>query len=387
MKKINLTENSISMRETLLIVDDEDAVRRVLYLKLSREGYTCQEANNAEQALNVLETIPIALAILDIKMPGKSGMELLPEIKQGYPDTALIMVTAVNDIDIAVQCLKLGADDYLCKPFNLDDVSLAVQRALDKRRLQLELREYQQFLEEKVEEQMVEMRRLFLGAIEALVSALEAKDKYTGGHSRRVTEIALAVGKELGLSAQQMEDLRWGSLLHDVGKIAIHEVIQNKPGRLTPEEYEHIMTHPQIGGRIVRPVVNGKITEIIEHHHDHYDSSGLHQVVAGRDIPLGARIIAVADAFDAMTSDRPYRAAMSVAEAVGEIKRCADSQFDPAIVAAFLKTVQTVTAEGSRPRSDAPDGDLSEYRDAMTHDDTYRVIGRSPDECPHILTK
>ena len=345
MKQIDHTRNSTSMRETLLLVDDEDAVRRVLYLKLSREGYTCQEANNAEQALHVLETIPIALAILDIKMPGKSGMELLPEIKEGYPDTAVIMATAVNDVNIAVQCVNLGADDYLCKPFNLDDVSLAVQRVLDNRRLQLELREYQQFLEEKVEEQMVEMRRLFLGAIEALVSALEAKDKYTGGHSRRVTEVALAVGKELGLSAQEMEDLRWGSLLHDVGKIAIHEVIQNKPGRLTPEEYEHIMTHPQIGGRIVRPVVNGKITEIIEHHHDHYDSSGLHQVVVGRDIPLGARVIAVADAFDAMTSDRPYRAAMSVAEAVAEIKRCADSQFDPVIVAAFLKTVETVTVQ------------------------------------------
>jgi len=358
MKQIDHARNSTSMRETLLVVDDQDAVRRVLYLKLSREGYTCQEANNADQAVHVLETIPIALVILDIKMPGKSGMELLPEIKEGYPDTAVIMATAVNDIDIAVQCLKLGADDYLCKPFNLDDVSLAVQRALDKRRLQLELREYQQFLEEKVEEQMGEMRRLFLGAIEALVSALEAKDKYTGGHSRRVTEIALAVGKELGLSAQDMENLRWGSLLHDVGKIAIHEVIQNKPGRLTPEEYEHIMTHPQIGGRIVRPVVNGRITEIIEHHHDHYDSSGLHQVVAGRDIPLGARIIAVADAFDAMTSDRPYRAAMSVGEAVEEIKRCADSQFDPVIVAAFLKTVETVTVQASEPPSGAPDGEL-----------------------------
>ncbi len=358
MKQVNLTEKSISMRETLLIVDDEDMIRKVLHLKLSREGYVCEEANNAEQALHVLETIPIALVVLDIKMPGRSGIELLPEIKLGYPNTAAIMATAVNDIDVAIQCLKQGADDYICKPFNLEEVSLAVQRALEKRRLQLELREYQEFLEDKVEEQMMGTRRLFLGAMEALVSALEAKDKYTGGHSRRVTEVALAVGKELGLSAQQMENLRWGSLLHDVGKIAIHEVIQNKPGRLTPEEYEHIMTHPQIGGRIVRPVVNGKITEIIEHHHDHYDSSGLHQVVAGRDIPLGARIIAVADAFDAMTSDRPYRAAMSVAEAVGEIKRCADSQFDPVIVAAFLKTVETVTAEASQPPSGAPDGEL-----------------------------
>ncbi|MGB5925784.1 MAG: HD domain-containing phosphohydrolase [Dehalococcoidia bacterium] len=358
MKQADPAGKSISIRETLLIVDDEDVIRKVLHLKLSREGYVCEEASDAERAVHILETIPIALVVLDIKMPGKSGIELLPEIKAGYPDTAVIMATAVNDINIAVQCLKLGADDYICKPFNLDEVSLAVQRALEKRRLQLELREYQQFLEEKVEEQMIGMRKLFLGAMEALVSALEAKDKYTGGHSRRVTEIALAIGKELGLSAQDTENLRWGSLLHDVGKIAIHQVIQNKPGSLTREEYEHIMIHPQSGAHIVRPVVNGRITEIIEHHHDHYDGTGLHQVAVGSDIPLGARVIAVADAFDAMTSDRPYRSAMSIAEAAEEIKRCADTQFDPVIVAAFLRTVGTVTAQVSEPQSGAPDGQL-----------------------------
>jgi len=352
MKKVDLTEKSISMRETLLIVDDEDMIRRVLHLKLSREGYVCEEANNAEQALHMLETIPIALVVLDIKMPGKSGIGLLPEIKRGYPDTAVIMATAVNDIDVAIQCLKQGADDYICKPFNLEEVSLAVKRALEKRRLQLEIREYQQYLEERIEEQTGQLRKLFLSAIGALVSALEAKDEYTGGHSRRVTDIALAIGNQLGLSARDMEDLRWGSLLHDIGKIAVDAAIQNKPGKLTREQYEHIMTHVQVGADIVRPVVNGKITEIIEHHHDHYDGSGLHQVVAGRDIPLGARVIAVADAFDAMTSDRPYRAAMSITQGVEEIKRCAGTQFDPVIVAAFLKTVETVTAQASQPQSD-----------------------------------
>jgi putative two-component system response regulator len=333
------TRAMASQKERLLIVDDEPGIRRLLCSKLSGEGYQCEEANGAEHALNMLAEGSIALAMLDVKMPGKSGIELLPEIKTGYPDTAVIMATAINDIGVAVECLKQGADDYICKPFNLDEVSLSVQRALEKRHLQLEIREYQQYLEERIEEQTGEIRKIFLGAIEALVSALEAKDKYTGGHSRRVTEIALALGNELNLSPQDMEDLRWGSLLHDIGKIAVDQIIQNKPGKLTRDEYEHIMTHVHVGAEIVRPVVTKRITDMIEHHHDHYDGRGLHQVISGGDIPLGARILAVADAFDAMISDRPYRSAMSMTQIVAEIKRCAGTQFDPAVVTAFLNTV------------------------------------------------
>ena len=370
MKQANANEKSIEgildQQEKLLIVDDEVAIRKLLHQKLSREGYQCEEAPDAEQTMNMLATNPIALVIMDIKMPGKSGIDLLPEIKSGYPDTAVIMATAVTDISVATQCLKQGADDYLCKPFNLEEVSLAVQRALEKRRLLLEVRDYQQFLEEKVEEQTGEIKKLFLGAIEALVSALEAKDRYTGGHSRRVTEIALALGNELGLSTQDIEDLRWASLLHDIGKIAIDQTIQNKPGKLTREEYEHIMLHVHIGAEIVKPVVNGKISKMIEHHHDHYDGKGLHQVIAGSDIPLGARILAVADAFDAMTSDRPYRAAMSISEAIDEIKRCAGTQFDPIIVTAFLKTAEIAATRVRSLQSGAPEGNPREYGDFNT---------------------
>ena len=326
-------------RETLLIVDDEPGIRRLVRQILSQEGYHCKEADNAERALNLLTADSIALVLLDIRMPGKLGTELLPEIKAGYPDTSVVMATALNDMNLAIQCLKLGADDYICKPFNLEELSLAVKRALERRHLQLEIREYQRYLEERIEEQTGQLRKLFLGAIEALVSALEAKDEYTGGHSRRVTEIALAIGHELGLSGQDMDNLRWGSLLHDIGKVAVDPAIQNKPGKLTREEYEHIMTHVRVGAGIVQPLVSEKITEMIEHHHDHYNGGGLHQLIAGDDIPLGSRILAIADAFDAMIRDRPYRSAMSITQIVEEIKRCAGTQFDPVVVAAFLNTV------------------------------------------------
>jgi len=346
----------IEQQETLLIVDDEPSIRTLLRHKLSREGYLCREADGGEQALKILAVSPIALVILDIKMPGKSGTEVLPEIKSGYPDIVVIMATAIIDINVAIQCLKQGADDYICKPFNLEEVSLAVQKALDRRHLRLELKEYQQFLEEKVEEQTEEIRKVFLGAIESLVAALEAKDKYTAGHSRRVTELAVALGNELGLSAKDMEDLRWASLLHDIGKIVIDQAVQNKPGRLTREEYEQIMIHAHVGAHIVKPVVNGIITEMIGHHHDHYDGSGFGQVIAGSGIPLGARIIAVADAFDAMTSDRPYRSAMSVGEAEHEIERGAGTQFDPAIITAFFKTLGRVTTQARSLEGGALDG-------------------------------
>jgi putative nucleotidyltransferase with HDIG domain len=248
------------------------------------------------------------------------------------------MATAIAETSVVIECMKQGADDYICKPFDLDEVALSVDRTLEKRRLQLKIKEYQHDLEEEVGQQTAETRKLFLGAIEALVLALEAKDKYTGGHSRRVTESALAIGSELGLSTNDMEDLRWGSLLHDVGKMAVDQLIQNKPGSLTHDEYEHIMIHAHVGAGIVKPVVNDRVVEMIEHHHDHYDGSGLYQVVAGEDIPLGVRILAVADAFDAMTSARPYRSAMPRKQALDELRRCTGTQFDLVVVTAFLKT-------------------------------------------------
>jgi len=335
--------NMINHEKRILIVDDEATIRRLLHQKLTKQGFYCEEASSSDEALEKLKTYPADLIMLDMKMPGKSGMDLLPDLKRQYPTTAVIMATAVAEANLAIQCMRLGADDYITKPFNLEEVIMNVERTLEKRMLEMKIKEYQENLQQKVEQQTIEIRSLFLGSIEALVFALEAKDKYTAGHSRRVTDIALSIGRDLNLSEDELDNLRWGSLLHDVGKIAVDQFIQNKPGKLTPAEYEHIMIHAQVGAGIVKPVVNEKVVAIVEHHHDHYNGSGLHQITYGEQIPMGARILAVADAFDAMTSDRPYRPAISVEEARQEIQRCVNTQFDPVVASAFLKSAISYT--------------------------------------------
>ncbi len=324
-------------KTSILIVDDEMGIRRALLRKFTSEGYLCDESGNASEAWEKLRTRPVDLVILDIRMPGRSGNELLVDIKQDYPDTAVIMSTAIADADIIIECMREGANDYIVKPFDLNEIMLSVKKALRTRELELKVKEYQQQLEQKVEEQTEEIRSIFLGAIESLVVALEAKDGYTAGHSRRVTEMALKLGRILGLSGDEMEDLRWGALLHDIGKIAVDPAIQNKVTKLTPTEYNAIMVHAREGSRIVKPVTNKTVVDMIAHHHDHFDGGGFDQDITGEQIPLGARIIAVADTFDAMTSDRPYRGAMSTEESLAEIERCAGTQLDPVVVKALLE--------------------------------------------------
>ncbi|MGD0795080.1 MAG: HD domain-containing phosphohydrolase [Dehalococcoidales bacterium] len=325
-------------KENILIVDDEKTVRRSLNKCLTLRGFSCSEASNANEALESMEKNPADLVILDIMMPGTSGSEFLPQLKKTFPDTAVVMATAVVEPDTIVECMKNGAHDYITKPFDVDELVGNINTVLEKRRLEQNLKEKRQVLEGKVEEQAKELQKLFIDAVESLVSALEAKDKYTAGHSRRVTKIAMETAVAMGLKGEELDNLRWAALLHDIGKIGIDPSIQNKPGELTPEEYDYILTHCVIGPGIVQPLVNEKIIEIIKHHHDSYDGSGLNQKVATDAIPLGARILATADSFDAMTSDRPYRSSLPVNEAIAEIVRCSGTQFDPVVVKAFLKT-------------------------------------------------
>ena len=325
-------------REKILVVDDEDLIRRTITRKLAKEGYRCSEASSGDEALDHLKSNKADLVILDVKMPGKKGTEILLEIKADYPETAVVMATAINDPQTILTCMKHGAYDYIPKPFSLDDVVSAVGSALIKRRMEIEIKNHVDFMDNVRDDRSKEIRKQTLGSFEALVNALEAKDRFTAGHSRRVANIAVDIGQALGLKDNDIEDLRWGGLLHDVGKIAVDPNILNKPGKLTSEEYSHIMAHTQIGPNIVKQVANSAILEIISCHHYYFDGSGLEQKVAGPDIPLGARIMAMADAYDAITNERPYRSGAPPEAALAEIRRCSGTQFDPQVVEAFLRT-------------------------------------------------
>jgi putative two-component system response regulator len=332
----------------ILLVDDEEMIRRLLSQKLSPEGYRCEQAANVKQALEKLKEHPIDLVILDIRMPGKSGVELLSEIKAKYPDTAVIMATAIDDAAVAIKCMKAGAYDYVTKPFNLDEVSFSVRRALEKRRLELENRDYQQHLEEKVAEQAQKIRASFFNAITALAYALEAKDVYTSGHSQRVTEISVAIAEHLGLPKESIEKIRLAGLVHDIGKIGVRESVLNKPGSLSDNEFKHVRLHSQAGERILKPIVDDEeILKAVRHHHERYDGTGYPDGLKGEQIPQLARIIAVADTFDAMTSERPYRKALTEEAACAEVERCRGTQFDPGAADAFLE-IRRVAAKSGR---------------------------------------
>jgi putative two-component system response regulator len=320
-----------------LVVDDEPALRRALVRVMEGEGFECLEARSGAHALELLDGEPVALMLSDVRMPEMTGPELLAEMRLRHPHVAVVMITAVAEVDVAVSCLSLGAMDYITKPFLIDEIRARTAQAMEKRRLVLENRAYQQGLEHRVRAQQDRLETLFLAGIQSLADALELKDPYTRGHSVRVSQYSTAIARELGLDPQTVRGVELGGHLHDVGKIGVREEVLNKNGPLTPEEYAHVMTHPVLGWRILKPLLaeNKVALNVVRSHHERLDGRGIPDALSGDDIPLEARIASVADAFDAMMSRRPYRKGLGFNEALPELRRAAGTQFDPQVVEAF----------------------------------------------------
>lgn len=322
----------------ILIVDDEASVREVLNRILEAQGYECIMASGANEALGVLDSCPVDLMLTDIMMPGMSGVDLLEASQARCPDTAVMMLTAVVDTQTAIKAMKLGAYDYLMKPFNLEEVLLSVERVIEKRNLLLANRDYHEHLEQKVNQQTEMIRDTFLGAVKSLAEALDAKDPYTNGHSRRMTEIVVILAREMNFPNRDIERIRLAGLVHDIGKIGVSEEILHKPGKLSDEEFITIRDHPAAGERILRPIISDEdVLAMVRYHHERYAGGGYPEGVTGEEIPLGARLLAVADAYDAMTSNRPYRDALSDERARSQLMANRGSQFDPEIVDLFIK--------------------------------------------------
>jgi putative nucleotidyltransferase with HDIG domain len=328
----------------ILIVDDDAAVRAILLRYLEDEYPHCVDSHSPFDALNKIKHERFSLVISDVMMPGMSGTELLRFIKKQDPETAVIMVTGVMDVSTAVDSLRMGAFDFVTKPFDMPSIRRAVKRALERRQLLVENRSYQEELERKVRERteelngaLKEVEESYRDTLEALVTSLDAREHETQAHSQRVREYTLTLAREIGLKEEDLVPVGRGALLHDVGKIGVPDSILLKPGKLTSEEWVEMKKHPAIGFEILRSIkFLESAAEIVLSHQERWDGKGYPNGLEGPDIPLGARIFAVVDTLDAMTSDRPYRKALSYQAALDEIRRCSGTQFDPRVVEAFL---------------------------------------------------
>ena len=322
-----------------LIVDDDAQVRQVLTRVIATHGLSPMEASSGADALSVLKRegeVPICIS--DIYMPEMDGVTFLREVLQRYPDMAVIMLTGMAEVSTAVECLKLGALDYISKPVMIEEVRARLHKALEKRRLVLENRFYQQSLELRVRDLDRKNRASLINGVQMLVHALEAKDAYTSGHSSRVSRYAMKTAVRLGFTDDALEQVRLGGELHDIGKIGTREHVLNKPGPLTSEEFQHIKEHSALGEKILAPFLAQSpiVLRIVRSHHERIDGSGFPDGLRGKQIPLESRIVAVVDAFDAMTTNRAYRPQLPVPEAIQELRRCADVHFDAEAVEAFL---------------------------------------------------
>jgi cyclic di-GMP phosphodiesterase len=331
----------------VLVVDDEEPIRNALKKFLAQQQFESYAAASGDEALDQLRRHKIALMLCDIRMPGTSGVDLVPQALEIEPDLAILMLTAVNDATSAALCMQRGAMDYLTKPIELADLARAVQRALKRRDALLESRELNRWLKEEVTTRTAELHRerqklerISIATLEALVNALEAKDPYMRGHSARVADLSATIAAQLGLPDDEVEQVRVGGRLHDVGKIGTREAVLNKDGPLTPEEFEHVQQHVVIGSQILAPLPHLEhIIPMVRSHHERWDGTGYPDGLRGDQIPIGGRIIGAAEVYDALCTARPYQDKSSPEQAIERMTDLVGTVVDPRVYEALSAVV------------------------------------------------
>jgi len=319
------TESSESVR--VLIVDDESEIQALATQALQPLHYDVVTAAHGRAALEALSARPFDIILTDLRMPIMDGVELTRILLRQYPDVPIVIITGYGDIHSVRELMDMGVSDFLMKPYRPSELPIIITRNLRRRQ-----REKRQSLE-----QQTLIQRTYDATLDALLGLLEVRDPETEGHTKRVTAYTMALVSALGVDSFRFPAIERGALLHDVGKIGVRDSILLKPGPLTPEEWQEIRKHPLIGYEIVSKFEFLKeSTPIILYHHEHYNGKGYPQGLKGDEIPLEARAFTVVDAFDALTSDRPYRQACSYSEAAAEIARCSGEQFDPRVVETFF---------------------------------------------------
>ena len=330
----------------LLVVDDEEPLRTAFARYLRSRGYDVETAGSTDEALACIRRSRFALVLCDVRMPGASGIELVPRAVAIDPDLGILMLSGVNDAPTASTAMQSGAMGYLVKPLSMAELAEAVEGALRRRDLAVERRRFEQLIREEVafateelERDRAALRTLTVSVAETLINAMEVKDLYLRGHSQRVAALGAEIAEEMGLDADTVENIRLAGRLHDVGKIGIREAVLNKPGKLDAEEFEHVKDHVRIGMEILAPLRHlGVVLTYVHEHHEHWDGSGYPRGMAGEEISIGGRILAAADAFDAVTSNRAYRQGMAAAETAEYLAAHSGTLLDPDVYAA-LRTV------------------------------------------------
>lgn len=325
--------------KTLLIVDDDEGVcfsiKQILYNK-----FEILLANSAKKALEIIhhnsngDVCSIDLVISDICMNEMDGLDLLKAIKKKNPRVEVILMTGFPNPDNTVKALRLGASDYIIKPFQAADVLDAVQRVVDRRRESVKN-------EKMIEDLRIAIQRNYTATTEALIMAIDAKDNYTKEHCTRVADLMVEFSREIGLDEEKAELLWKVGSLHDIGKIGIKEEILNKPGQLTPAEWDEMKSHAYLGYRIIQPVeFLGEARDVVLYHQERFDGTGYPKGLKGGDIPIGARMLAIVDSFDAMVTDRPYRKKLPFETVLAELDKNSGTQFDPKLVKVFIKMIK-----------------------------------------------